>query len=142
MQSATGAIVHNLDKAEYLLDDIIGLAGEILCALKQSDYALQLNADLREWKRAGLNTVPCFKRSLDSYSPPIDGGPTFYLATIITPNSHKEKGYWLEYFLAKRKEPDVLLPIIDDLPHPQNVSQTMQLIASSSGFSLGNCLHF
>ncbi|WP_210080138.1 DUF6421 family protein [Pantoea endophytica] len=142
LQSATGAVVCNIDKAEYLLDEIIALAGEILSALKQSDYALQLNTDLREWKKAGLNTVPCFKRSLDSYEPPVDGGKTFYLATIITPNSHKEKGYWLECFLAQRKQPDVLLPIMSDLPHPQNVSQTMHLIASSSGFSVGHCLVF
>ncbi|MEA5100863.1 DUF6421 family protein [Pantoea sp. S18] len=141
-QNATGAIARSLDKAEYLLDEITALSAEILDALKQSDYAVQLNKDLGEWKRIGLNNAPCFKRSLESYVPPIDGGQTFYLASIITPNSHKEKGYWLECFFAQRKEPDVLLPIMADLPHPQNVSQTMQLIASSSGFSVGHCLVF
>lgn len=141
-QSPTGAIINDRSRAEKLLDDIIAVTHTILTGLGQGDYAKYLISDLNEWKARGLDKEPFFDSSLAHFVIPEDGEMTFCLAAIATPNSCHQKGYWLECFLAQRKEPAVIKKIEADIPHPKNVSQTVCLLTSSVGFSTGRCLVF
>lgn len=101
-----------------------------------------LAADIDGWLAAGLDTPPHFARSRDALTAPADGGWAAFLAPVQTTNSVPPVGKRLEFFLVRRKEPDVLPELAVRYPHPKNNCQATVLLAGSEGFARGNCLVF
>ncbi|UGY94582.1 DUF6421 family protein [Streptomyces gobiensis] len=101
-----------------------------------------LVADAEDWLSAGLDTPPHFARSRDALTAPADGDWAALLAPILTTNSAPPVGKRLEFFLARRQEPDALGRLATRFPHPKNNCQATVLLAGSEGFTRGNCIVF
>ncbi|GAA1659083.1 hypothetical protein GCM10009830_00030 [Glycomyces endophyticus] len=101
-----------------------------------------LDADVRGWLGAGIDTVPDFTRSRDALAAPEDGADFLFVAPLRNTNGVAPVGQRLECFYGRREEPDCYPELQRDHPHPKNNSQCVRLLAGSAGIAEGNCLVF
>ncbi|MCY8516682.1 DUF6421 family protein [Bacillus atrophaeus] len=141
-QHFKGQIEKHEDRAKQLLVELVKDAKTIWQSLHLEEVGEAFEQDVSDWISRGLNEMPYFDRTLTAYRPPNNHETTFFLAPIVTPNGPHKKGSFFEAFLASREEPDMMIPIEEELPHPQNGCQSLKLLAGSKGFTEEKCIVF
>jgi Family of unknown function (DUF6421) len=141
-QDATGRVINPDTGSREQLTRIKETACAVFEALGLTEQKRAWEADIADWLAAGLDSIPYFDRTRDSFEPPANGGSMFFIAPFLSTNGPEPVGRRLDFFLATREEPEELHELYDLFPHPKNACQSVRLVGGSAGLMTGNCIVF
>lgn len=142
-QEPNGAVIEGqTTKAETLLRALLPMVEKITNETGQPLFFQGFQQDVLRWIELGLETIPDFSATRDSFVKPENGEKIFFIGVVKSQNSYTSQGYTLDCFLCLRNEPQECQPLYERYPHPKNVCQSTQLIFGSEGIADGNCVVF
>lgn len=146
LQETNGSITGESETAKALLKRLTRVVRTTYRLVNAPEHCTDaFQADVEQWLARGLDTVPQFDLSLESYSTPRPGTLTFFVAPLMLTNGLSPRGAFLECFLAYREEP-LILSDLDRIFHKQTYPllkrQSCRLLAGSDGWLKGNCYVF
>ncbi len=142
-QTKSGAILESrLNEARKLVERVAHNAQLLNSRYMSTQVGQAFAADLAAWTEAGLTSRPDFTGYRDSLEAPANGEMIFALAPYLLANGPNGRGYFFEYFLAKREEPSACLEVARQYPHPNNICQSLQVLRGSPGISEGTSIVF
>lgn len=142
LQDVSGRVIADMEQATRLLSKIRPITRTIYETLGMENCAAAFETDIDNWLHRGLNDAPAFDNSIHAYVTPPDGGLSFFIGAYSCTNGEAPVGYFLECFLAERKEPKGLESLVNEFPNPQYFTQIGRLLAASNGLIKGNCISF
>jgi len=142
LQDPSGKVTSDLDQATSLLGQMHKPVGKVYSVLGMDACFQAFEADIKDWLARGLSEAPAFDNSIKAYVTPEDGGLSFFIGAYSCTNGEAPIGFFMECFLAERKEPEGLSKLLDEYPNPHYYTQIGRMLIASDGLARGNCISF